>query len=375
MRVPLAWRNISHEKSRSAVGIAGMTFAIVLIFLQLGFYGAIIIGSTQVYDQLEGDLVIVSREYSFIHSPRSFPKARLQQALGARDVLTVRPLYIGATTWRNPATGLKNSVILIAFDPRRPVFSTPSINAHLTELCHSDTVLVDSDTREKYGPRSAGDTIELAGRRVHIADQYRLGTSFVELAMIVLSDQNFVRVLHGSLNDVAVGVIRLRTGADPAVAARELRSRLPADIEVWTREQFRAHEVRHVLLLTSTGMIFGSGVIVAVIVGMVILYQTISTQIVSKLSEYATLKAIGYTPLEIVRIVLGQALLLSVIAFLPGLGLGLLLYDGVQKSAFLPMVMPAGRIVGVLLLVVAMSIASGLLAYRKVHVANPADLF
>lgn len=353
-----------------------MTFAIMLIFLQLGFYGAIKIGATQVYDQLDCDLVILSREYSFIHSSRHFPKMRLQQALGSPDVVTVRPLYIGSTTWRNGTTGQRNSVMMFGFDPRRPVFKTPSINRHLTDLCRLDTVLVDSDTRVKYGPRAAGNTIELAGRRVHIVDQYHLGTSFVELAMIVLSDQNFVRVQTGrKLDQVAVGVVRLRDGADIRVVARELGRRLPPDVQVLTRDQFRAHEVRHVLLLTSTGLIFGSGVLVAVIVGVVILNQTVSSQIMSKLDEYATLKAIGYTPLQILRIILGQALLLSIIAFLPGLGLGWLLYLGVKTAVFLPMVMPVERVAGVLILVVLMSIGSGLLAYRKLHYANPADLF
>ena len=374
--VPLAWRNVTHQRGRAAVAIGGMTFAIMLIFLQLGFYGAIIIGSTQVYDQLQCDLVIVSRDYSFVHSPRSFPRRRLSQALASPDVISVRPLYVGSTTWRNPTTGLRNAVMLFAFDPRRPVFQTPSINKHLTELCLSDTVLVDSDTRDHYGPRQAGDAIELFGRRVRIVDQYQIGTSFIELGMIVLSDQNFVRIQpQRSLDQVSVGVVRLRQGADRQSVADQLARLMPNDVFVWTRDQFRTHEVRHVLLLTSTGMIFGSGVLVAILVGIAILYQTISSQIMSNLHEYATLKAIGYTPAQILRIVLGQSLAFSLIAFLPGLALGCLLYHVVQQTAFLPMVMPVGRVVGVLLMNVLMSIGSGLLAYRKLHIADPANLF
>ena len=265
---------------------------------------------------------------------------------------------------------------MFGFDPCRPVFRTPSITAHLLDLCRMDTALVDSDTRVKYGPRAAGDRVEIAGRRVEIVDQYKLGTAFVELAMIVLSDQNFVRLQRGrTLEQVGIGIIRLRTGADPQSVAGELRRLLPADVNVWTRDQFRAHEVRHWLVMTSTGIIFGSGVLVAVIVGIVILYQTISSQIMSKLNEYATLKAIGYTPLQILRIVLGQALLISSIGFLPGLGLGLLLYTAVEHRVYLPMVMTGPRIAAVFILSVVMSVSSGLLAYRKVHVANPADLF
>src|SRR5262245_8729078 len=112
MRVPLAWHNVTHERARSAVGIAGVVFAIMLIFLQLGFYNSVIIGATQVYDQIDYDLVIVARNYSFVHSPRSFPRRRLQQALGCPGVSTARPLYVGEARWRNPQTGLKNSVVM-----------------------------------------------------------------------------------------------------------------------------------------------------------------------------------------------------------------------------------------------------------------------
>jgi putative ABC transport system permease protein len=376
MRVPLAWRNVVHERARAAVGIAGVMFAIMLIFLQLGFYNSVIIGATQVYDQIDYDLVIVARDYSYMHSPQHFPRTRLYQALGCLDVLTARALYVGDAKWRNPETGLRNSVVMFGFDPRRPVFRTPSINAHLQDLCRMDTALVDSDTRPKYGPRAAGDRVEIAGRKVEIVDQYKLGTAFVELGMITLSDENFVRLQRGrTLEQVGIGIIRLRSGADAQSVAGQLRRLLPADVNVWTRDQFRAHEVRHWLVMTSTGIIFGSGVLVAVIVGVVILYQTISSQIMSKLNEYATLKAIGYTPLQILRIVLGQALLISTIGFLPGLGMGLLLYIAVAHRVYLPMVMTGPRIVAVFMMSVVMSVGSGLLAYRKVHVAEPADLF
>jgi putative ABC transport system permease protein len=362
MRVPLAWRNVVHERGRAAVGIAGVAFAIMLIFLQLGFYNSVIISANQYYDELDYDLVIVSREYNFIRCPQTFPRRRLFQAQSLREVESAEPLYMSAVTWQNAQTGHRNATLVFAFDPDRPIFRTPEIRAHLQALKQQDTAIVDSETRPKYGRREPGSVVEMGGRNITIIDDYRLGTSFLELGIIVTSDQNF-------------GLIKLKSGVDREAATASLKAMMPHDVHVWTREEFRSHEVHHWVVATSTGFIFGSGVVVAVLVGLVILYQTVSTQIMVKINEYATLKAIGYKSGQILRIVVEQACFVSMLGFLPGLIAGLGLYAAVQAAVFLPMVMTWQRIIVVLLMSIGMSVGSGWLAFRKVQSADPADLF
>jgi len=358
------------------MGVAGVAFSIMLMFVQLGFFGAVIIGATQLYDNFRYDLVIVSKDYTFIHAPRSFPRRRLLQAVSHRDVAATHAVYLGSAPWHNRETGLRNSVTLIGVNPGTPVFRNASINRHLDGLRRRDTALVDSQTRPKYGPRPAGSLVEIAGRKVRILDEYVLGTSFVDLAMLVVSDLNFTRLQpHHSHEHAGLGLIVLRGGADPDIVAGELRRLVPGDVHVWTRARFRRHEVRHWLLLTSTGLIFGSGVAIALVVGAVILYQTVSTQIITRMNEYATLKAIGYAPWQILLVVLEQALTISLLGFLPGLLAAWGLYVMVERLALLPMVLTVERTTLVLALVVVMSLVSGGLAYRKVHVADPAELF
>lgn len=376
MRVPLAWRNVVHERGRAAVGIAGVAFAIMLIFLQLGFYNSVIISANQYYDELNYDLVIVSREYSFIRSSQVFPRRRLFQAMSLAEVESAEPLYMGAATWQNSKTGKRNSTLVFGFNPDQPVFHTPSILAHLPALKRPDTAIVDSETRPKYGDREPGRIVEVGGRNITLVDQYKLGTSFLELGILITSDQNFRRLIpRYTLDDVAIGLVKVRAGSNPTLVAESLKQLLPRDVHVWTRDEFRVHEVHHWLVATSTGFIFGSGVVVAVLVGLVILYQTISTQIMIKINEYATLKAIGYQSRQIFRTVVEQACFISMLGFLPGVVAALGLYAAVQAKVFLPMVMTWQRIVAVFLMSVGMSIASGWLAFRKVQSADPADLF
>jgi len=376
LRVNLAWRNVVHDRGRAAVGVAGVAFAIMLIFLQLGFYNSVVISANQYYDELDYDLVIVSREYSYLRSPQTFPRRRLYQALSLSDVQSAEPLYIGSVSWQNAIDGRRNAALIFAFDPDQPVFRTPSIRAHLAALKRPDTAIVDSETRPKYGNRQPAATVEISGRNITIVDDYRLGTSFLELGILVTSDQNFRRLLPScSLNDVTIGLIKVKPGIRAEAVARRLQARLPQDVHVWPRDQFRAHEIHHWVATTSTGFIFGSGVVVAVLVGLVILYQTISTQIMVKINEYATLKAIGYQSRQILRIVVEQACLISLLGFLPGLLAGMGLYAAVQAAVFLPMIMTWQRILAVLLMSIAMSVGSGWLAFRKVQAADPADLF
>ena len=348
----------------------------MLIFPQLGFFNSVIISANQYYDEMDYDLVIVSREYSFIRSPQSFPRRRLFQALSLADVVSAEPLYMGAVTWRNPQTGNRNATLVFGFDPDRPVFRTPSIRPHLAALKVPDTVIVDSDTRPKYGMRGPGHAIELGGRNATVIDEYKLGTSFLELGIVLTSDQNFRRLLpRMSLDDIGLGLIKVRAGTNPIAVVQALRELMPSDVHVWSRDEFRNHEIHHWLVATSTGFIFGSGVVVAVLVGLVILYQTISTQIMTKMSEYATLKAIGYQSRQIFRVVVEQACYIALLGFLPGLVAALGLYAAVQMAVFLPMIMTWERIFMVILLTIGMAVGSGWLAFRKVQAADPADLF
>lgn len=262
MRVNLAWKNVTHDRGRAAVGIAGVSFAIMLIFLQLGFYNSVVISANQYYDELDYDLVIVSREYSFIRSPQVFPRRRLFQALSLAEVQSAEPLYMSAVSWQNAADGRRNATLIFAFDMDKPVFRTPSITARAAELKCPDTVIVDSETRPKYGDRKPGNVVEMSGRNVTIVDDYRLGTSFLELGIIITSDQNFRRMLPSyTLDDVAIGLIKVYPGADLKAVAASLKQLLPHDVHVWTREEFRQHEVHHWVAATSTGFIFGSGVV------------------------------------------------------------------------------------------------------------------
>jgi putative ABC transport system permease protein len=144
---------------------------------------------------------------------------------------------------------------------------------------------------------------------------------------------------------------------------------------VFTRPELTAHEVRFWTTRTGTGLIFGSGLIVAIVVGIMVLYQTLATQITRQLPQFATLKAIGYTGLFLNGIVLAEAVSLMLIAFVPAFAAALGLYAVIRGETLLPVIMSPTELGGVLAIALAMSVISAFLSVGRLRRADPAEVF
>src|SRR6185437_3646655 len=178
-----------------------------------------------------------------------------------------------------------------------------------------------------------------------------------------------------SLDSVNLGLVTLKPGSDPEKAARQLRALLPPDTRVFTRAELDRYEESFWRKRTSTGLVFGFGVIVSIVVGMVILYQTLATQIIRHLPQYATFKAIGYTDSYLQRVVVSLGLMTASIAFLPAVAAAIGIYGKLRELARLPIEMTTTRILAVLVIALTMSAATALFAVNKVRQVDLADFF
>jgi len=376
MSTLLAWRILLHEKGRNALAVAGIFIAILMIFLQLGFYASVPRAGMLVYNQLAFDIMLTSSDYVFQEQSYDFPRQRLDEALSIPDVANVSPMYQGEAQWLNTTDRLRRDVFVMGFRLEDDSVRVPDIRRQRSLLQRNDTVLVDSMTLPMYGPQVRGHVVEIADRAVEIAGTYLLGTGFLGLGAVVTSDLNFVRIFpRRSLDNVNLGLVTLKDGSDPGLAAARLRSLLPPDTRVFTRAELDAYEETFWRKRTSTGLVFGFGVVVSVVVGMVILYQTLATQIIRHLPQYATFKAIGYTDGFLQRVVLSLALITAGIAFVPALATAVMAYDKLRTLARLPIEMTPARVAVVLVIALTMSGATALLAVSKVRRVDPADLF
>lgn len=376
MPLHLAWRILADQKGRTALATSGVFVAILLIFVELGFFVAVPQGGMLIYDHLRFDLLVTSNKYVFQSQSGQFPRARLATAKTIPEVAQASPLYLGGGKWQDPKGGLKLDIVVIGLDPRAGIFAVPDIEREAAVLQRADTVLVDSTTRPLFGSLRAGRVVDIAGRRMTIGGQYKLGTGFLGLGVVLASEGNFFQMFAGRPPDtVNLGLVTLKPGADPDQAARALRAALPADTQVFTRAELVAREVAYWTIRTATGLIFGSGLVVSFVVGIMVLYQTLATQITRQLPQFATLKAIGYTNRYLNVVVLLEAVLMMVVAFVPALGAALCIYALVRSETQLPLTLGVGQLGAVFAITLVMATASAFLSLGALRRADPAEIF
>ena len=379
-RIPLAWYNLRHERSRLLVAIAGVAFAVLLMFMNLGFLGALINTTTNFYDQFNGDIFLVSPQSLEISSTKAFPRQRLYQAAGIEGVQRAMPLYAEYALWKNPETQISRAMFVYGFNPSDPVFLMPELNTDAARqaLQQPNTTFIDRRSRPEFGPQTIGLETEADRRRITIVGQYALGGGFAADGTLIMSDQNFRRYFAPRpLTQINLGLLLLEPGTDAQRVQATLRSRLPADVNLYTKAEIVRKESQFWIQTTSIGFIFGLGVLVSFIVGTVIVYQILYTDIRDHLREYATLKAIGYSGGYLFKVVLHEAVILALMGYVPGLILALGLYALADNATAgtLPMQMTLFRVVFVLALTITMCSLSGLISVRKAVTTDPAAVF
>lgn len=390
----LALTNLLHQRGRTAVSVIGAAFAVVLVFMQLGFLGAVHNTATLLYDKLQFDLLVTSSEYIDLARPGQLDRARLAQARAATGG-EVLPLSLGTGLWRNPTAdpargGRRWGITVLGLDPGTldRVFQPPGDAgifddaAELAEkkalLSRLDTVLLDRKSRPDFGDPGdmpPGTRTELNRRGVELAGYFRAGTGFSYSGLLLASEETFGQYVPKPLSKVTFGLVQLPAGTDVDVAAAQVRQALPGDCRVFTRRQIAEYEREYWVNRTAVGQFFYFGVLLALTVGGIFIYQMMVADIKKHLPEYATLKAMGYPFGFLFAVVVSQALVLAVGGYAIGLVASFGLYEVTTAAARLPIWMTADRMATVFALTVGMCVGSGLLAVGKVRKAEPADLF
>lgn len=378
MKTPLALLNLVHDKTRTLVAVAGVAFAVVLVLMQMGFLNSVRLTASQIYDQLDFELVLVSPQYLHISKAGEFPRTRIFQAAQAAGVADVRPVYFGFNYWLNQSMkqATRRGIFVIGFNLEKPVFKLRELRGDLSPLKEVGHVYMDCLSRKQFGSWRGNNKLEVGMRRIQVVGEFAMGTGFGADGDIIVSDQTFQALFpNRSLESASLGLVKLESGGDPEQVAKALRRLLPKDVKVLTRQEIVATDRAHWLNRTSLGIIFRIGVVVGFVVGTAIVYMVLSSDIASHKAEYATLKAMGYGPGYLARVVLSKAMILSVLGFVPGWAISQALYEATRRSAQIPMELSVSLSLGVLVMCIVMCAISGLASLRKVTAADPADLF
>lgn len=381
-KTPLAWRQVMKEKTRLAVAVAGIAFADILIFVQMGFEGSLYVSATKANDRLDGDLVLVDRQFQTLSATKSFSRDRLYQTLNYPGVEEISSMYLGMGQWKNAKTGINRAIMVWGIEADGASFKLPELTGNAGELQMLNSALFDLASRPEYG--NVAESIQKQGQieasvnrqNLQMYGLFTLGTSFTADGNIIVGDSTFLKLFpQRHPEQIDVGLIKLQPGVNPVEMRSLLNKELPTDVKVFTHAEFVAAEKHYVESGGTIGFIFGLGVIVGFIVGIVIVYQILYTDVANHLPEYATLKAMGYADRYFIGVLMQEALLLAAFGFIPGYLVSLGIYQVAYAATLLPIGMTVERAINVFLLTVIMCTFSGAIALRKLQSADPADVF
>ncbi len=390
MQTPLAWLNTTSSFSKLALGASGIGFAVLLMFMQIGFLNGLFDSAVQVLRLLDTDLVLISPARYTVPSEQRFNSKLLDRVRSNPRVANAHPLYIDRAMAEVRVIGHPaRSIRAIGVPVGAELFIDPKLNKLCDELRFPNQILVDRKSKLKFGFEKKDkellrkQQVELSGKQAELRDWVDIGTDFVYDGTIVMTDRGVSHFFPardlGSppLQAVDLGLIRLTARDAQTVESTrmELQGLLGENIQVMTKEELIQREVGFWARNTPIGIIFSIGTVMGLLVGVIICYQILFTDIQDHLAEFATLKAMGYGSAYFLKFVLAQAFYLSIFGFLPGLFVSFLLYYGLSEWTGLTMQLTLPRILLVFGLTFIMCTLSGLLAVRKLWAADPASLF
>ena len=381
-RIPLSWLLLSRQPVRLLVALAGISFAGILMFMQLGFRDGLFDASVTVHRKFDADLVLISPRSASSVRMAGFPRRRLVQTLADPAVSGISPVHWGLMLWRNPESRRNRAILVLGFEPEDPFFVDPALSDKTDVLKQKGRILFDQLSRPEFGPIAEwyrqGRTVEteIAGNRVRVEGLVSLGTSFGADGNLLTSTETFLDLMpQKAPGSIEVGLIRLQPEADPETVLKRLQDRLPDDVMVLTKQGFIDFEQNYWKSSTAIGFIFTLGAAMGFVVGCVIVYQVLYTDVSDHLPEYATLMAMGYRLSHLLGVVLREGLYLAALGYLPAYLAGEGLYWFVRDATRLPVGMDLTRALTVLAMILVMCLLSALLAMRRLVDADPAEIF
>ncbi|MBD3763251.1 MAG: ABC transporter permease [Rhodobacterales bacterium] len=343
-RLPIGWLQLTHNRTRFAAALAGVAFANVLVFVQLGIMNSMGAATLRPYDFFQADIMI---------------------SAGDANSLTDG----GTTTF--------------GIDPVKPGFLAPEISGDLNLLQVQDAAILDRlacglarDEAAAIRPQSPL-SFETQGRTVTACATFAGGGGFGGDGYMLVSDQTFLSLFNSRSSTAPDHILlTLRPGAQPRAVVARLKDLISdPGLRIRTQAEAAQEDLRPQQTRRPTGIIFRFGVLIGVLVGLVIVCQVLSTDVADHLRGYATFKAMGYGPRFFLGVVFEQALVLGVLGFLPGLAVGTTFQTAMGRITTLPLAMTPSMAISVFVGTVVFSALSRAIATRRLAAADPADLF
>ena len=373
MTLTLAFRNLFHDRVRLAVTLIGILFSIVLVAVQLGLYLGARTMIISMIDRADGDLWIMAYGTKNFEEAQPIRAREKYAALSTPGVERAIPLVSSFTDWRKPTGGSTLVVVIGAEYEDGGLAPWNIVEGDITSLGARDAVMVDKTYLEELGLEGVGDTAQVGASRVRVAGLTEGIRSFTVTPYIFTTLTRAKSLLDMPADNVTYVLAKLQPGADIEKVRAEIRTKVP-DSEVLTKPEFRNRSLNHWLFATGAGVALIGGAVLGLVVGTVIVAQTLYSSTKDHLPEFATLRALGSSAGYIHKVILAQAGLSAVLGYILGMTIAMTIVYLSEHTA-LPIVMTPLLAALLLALTVGMCAISALSAIGKVMRIDPAMVF
>jgi putative ABC transport system permease protein len=369
----LSWRNLFHDRLRFIATVIGIVFSIVLVTVQMGLFVSFDRMVTTMIDHSPADLWIVPLGTRCFEDPSLVDERERFRALSTNDIAEVLPMVIGFAQWRLPSGGT-TPVFIVSSDTRvGGLHPWNLVEGSLADLAVPGAVAVDQSYFDRLGIKGFGASAEIRDQKVEVTAVTKGIRAFTTTPYVFASLDQARAYVGTPPNKATYFLVRLAPSADVESVRSRLRTAL-SESEVLTPGEFRSRSRSFWLFGTGAGAALFAGALLGIIVGTVIVAQTLYSSTKDHLIEFATLRAIGSSGRYIHKVIICQALLSAIIGFCIAAGIGLIIVDATAESA-LPVLMTPLMSVVLFLLTVVMCVLSATFAIVQVIRIDPAVVF
>jgi putative ABC transport system permease protein len=369
----LAWRNLVHDKIRFAVTVTGIVFAVVLIVVELGLFIGFTTTTSSLIDRSGADLWISTRNVAFIEQGATFSENKLATVLATPGVAAASKYSTRFADWKR-ADGGEESVQVVGFDLQTGLGAPWNIvEGRIDDLRKPDAIFVDEVYRDRLGVDRIGQVVEVQGRLARVAGFTRDIRAFTTSPYVFARFKNAQDYSLMREDETIYLLVKAERGVDVEGLRRRLAARL-ANLDVMTTAEFSRRTRFYWMFTTGAGLAVLLAALLGLVVGIVIVAQTIYATTVDHIREYATLKAMGASNWYLYKVIVQQAVISALIGYALGMAIGALLVRG-SRGGGAAILLPPAMVAGMLVLTVVMCVSAAIVSIRKVTRLDPALVF
>ncbi len=371
--VSIARKNLFHDKVRFGVALAGITFAVVLITIQVGVYLAFLANASVLIDHTEADIWITAHGLENFDFGRPISEKKLYQAREVPGVLWAEKYFLAFGYWKTPG-GSQETVQMVGYDPDTLVGAPWNIvRGNPRDVKYFNAVFYDEAEKNRLGDLPVGGETEINSHRVRVVGFIRGAKSFIQSPYIFTSFKNALNLSFVAKGNTVYILVKVAPGYSLEAVRQRLRATVK-DVDVYTAREFSTKTRDYWMINTGTGVALLSIALMGVVIGTVIVANTIYTSTTEHLKEFGTLKAIGASNWDLYKIIIEQALINSVIGFVAGEFVSFWVIQAIKRGN-LQVLLPWQVLAGIYILTALMCLWSSTLSIYKVTKIDPALVF